>query len=304
MPEQWIKIGNISGNGVYIGLPAVGDKLTIDRDVTLEHYIHSIHAQDAVLHKIDAKGDLNLPFKPKDGIDELIYAFFGQVQTVDNGDGTYTHTFTAKPFDIPEFEIIKAIGQLQEKYTGCKVTKMVVKSPANGDVELTISILAKNGEIVSGETAPTSYDKSATFRVVGGNITWGGNTYAIGNVEITLERDADDGGYAINSDAGRSLIPEGNFKATVKLDVLADDVTFAQDFMAGTQKPLVLTLQTPTGEVIEFHVPNAIITKRGKATDVDKQLLIENVEIAGLDDGTNGSAYIVLKNDVSGYPRT
>jgi len=302
--DQWIKIGNISNGGQYIGLPAKGDKLTIDRNVTVEHYINSIHAQDAILHKVDAKGELELPLKPKDGIDELIFALFGQVEITDNGDGTYTHKFTAKPSDIPEFEVIKNIGSVQEKYTGCKATKLSIKTPANGDVELTVEIIAKDGQPVTGETAPTLYDKSRTFRVVGGTVTWGGNTYAIGNVELTFERDAADDGFTISADNGRSLIPEGKFKVTAKIDVLADDVTFITDFMAGTQKPFVLTLQTPDGETIEFHIPNAVIVKRDKATQVDKKLIVENVEIAGLDDGTNGAGYIVLTNDVSTYPRT
>lgn len=304
MVDQWIKIGNISQTGVYLGLPAKGDKLTIERDVTLEQFIHSIHPQGAVFHKLDAKGDIELPLKPKDGIDELIYAFFGQVSTVDNLDGTYTHTFTAKADNIPEFDIIKNLGTIQEKYTGCKVTKLSLKTPANGDVELTISIIAKEGAAVTGEPAPTAYDNSKTFHVRNASITWGGATFAVGNVELTLERDMADDGFALDSSPGRAIIPEGNFMATVKLDVIADDVTFIQDFLNGTAKALTLTLQTPNGETIEFHLPNAVITAREKATQVDKKVIIENVEIAGLDDGTNGAAYVVLTNDVASYPRT
>jgi len=303
MANQWIKVGNVSNGGIYLGVPAKGDGLTIEREVTPEYFIHSIHPQGAILGKLDAKGELNLAFKPKDGIDELLFAFFGQVESVDNGNGTYTHTFTAKEKDIPEFEIIKAIGSLQEKYTGCKATKLTITTPANGEIEFTIELLAKTGEVVSGESEGT-YDGSKTFRVQDATITWGGSEYAVGNVEITFERDAADDGFALNSDTGRSLIPEGNLKVTAKLDVLADDVVFAQDFVAGTEKALTLTLQTPDGESITINIPNAIITSRAKATQVDKQLLIEEVEIVGLDDGVNGAGYIELINDITTYPRT
>jgi len=303
MANQWIKVGNISNTEVYLGVPAKGDDLAIEMEVTPEYFINSIHPQEAIFGKHDAKGELNLPLKPKDGIDELIFAFFGQVQSTDNGNGTYTHTFTAKEKDIPEFDIIKNVGTLQEKYTGCKAVKLAITSPASGEIEFSVGIIAKDGSIVSGETEGT-YDGSKTFRVQNASITWGGVEYAVGNVEITIEREAADDGFALNSDAGRSLIPEGNLKISAKLDVLADDVTFAQDFLAGTQKALVLTLQTLDGETIAIHIPNGVITSRAKATQVEKGLLIEEVEIIGLDDGVNGAGYIELTNDVPSYPRT
>ncbi len=303
MGNQWIKVGNISNTGVYLGVPAKGDGLTIEREVTPEYYINSIHPQEAILGKLDAKGELNLALKPKDGVDELIFAFFGQVNSVDNLDGTFTHTFTAKEKDIPEFEIIKNIGTIQEKYTGVKATKLTISTPANGEIEFTVEVLAKTASAVTGETEGT-YDKSKTFRVQNALITWGGTEYAVGNAEITFERDAADDGFALNSDTGRTLIPEGNLKVTAKLDVIADDVTFIQDFLNGTAKALALTLQTPDGETLTIHIPNGVITSRAKATQIDKKVLIEEVEIVGLDDGTNGAGYIELTNDVASYPRT
>lgn len=301
--RQFINIGNVSGGSSYLRLPAKGDGLRIDRDVTLEHFVDTIHAQDAILGKYDATGELKVAFKPKDGVDELIYCFFGEVATVDNGDGTYTHTFTAKDEDIPQFEIIKQVGGVQEKYTGAKAVKITLKTPANGDIDMSVEVITETGESVTGETA-AARDGSKTFRVINGSITWGGSSIAVGAVEVTLERTADNNGFTLSSDPGRTLIPEGNFKATIKADVLADDVTMITDFLAGTAKALVLTLENGDGATVEIHVPNAIITKRGKETQVDKGLLIEDVEFAGLDDGTNGAAYVVLTNDVAAYPRT
>jgi len=301
--KQFINVGNVSGGGVYLRLPAKGDGLTIDRDTTMEYFIDTAHAQDAILGKLDVNGDISVAFKPKDGVDELIYCFFGTVATVDNGDGTFTHTFTAKDEDIPEFEIIKQVGGVQEKYTGVKAVKITWKTPANGDVDMSVEVLGKTGEVVTG-ILPATRDGSKTFRVINGTLTWGGAILAVGSVEITLERDAEKDGFTLSGDNGRTLIPEGNFSAKLKADVLADDVTMITDFLAGTSKPLVITLSNGDGATIEIHVPNAIIVKRGKETQVDKQLLIEDVEFEGLDDGTNGSAYVVLTNDVGSYPRT
>ncbi len=304
MPNQWIKIGNISNGGAYLGLPAMGDKLAIERDVNLETYIHTIHPQEAVLMKLQAGGDITVPFKPKDGVDELIYAFFGQEAVTDNLDGTYTHTFTAKEKDLPELDVVKQVGAVQEKYTGCKVTKLALKSPADGEMELTVTLVAKTGEHVTGEAAPTSFDKSKTFRVQNASLTWGGVEFIVGNAEVTFDRDIADDGFALDANSGRTLTPEGNFSAEVKLDVLTDDVTFLQDFLAGTEKPLVLTFTTPDGETVAIHLPNAVVIKRSKASNVDKKLLIEDVQVAGLDDGTNGAAYVELTNNIASYPRT
>ena len=301
MANQWIKIGNISGGGAYLGLPAKKDNLQIARDVTPQYFIHSIHAKDAFISKNKPGGNITMPLLAKDGVGEILYAFFGQVQT--SGSGPYTHTFTAKEKDLPELTIIKNVGTIQEKYTGVKVKSIKVKSPADGEMELTIDFVAKDGELTSGETEGP-YDHSKTILITGASVTWGGTAFQVGNVDLTLERDLDEGGFALNGDAGRSMIPEGNFKAEAEIDVLADDITFAQDFATGATKEFMLKLQTKDGHTIEFHLPKAIVASRGKATDVDKGVLIEKVKLIGLDDGTHGSAYVVLTNDVASYPRT
>jgi len=301
---QWIKMGNISNKGVYIGLLAKEDDLTIEKDLEEEYYIHSVHPLEVRNAKVAPSGSITLPLKPEDGLDELLYAFFGTVSTSSTSEtGPYTHTFTVKEKDIPEFEIIKAIGSIQEKYTGCKVRSIEISANASGEFEVTVEIVAKNGQQVTGETEGT-YTLSKTMKVTSSSITWGGIEYGIGSATITLERDLAEDGFYLNSDAGRSVIPEGNFKASVKLDVLVDDVTFIQDFLAGTTKSLAITFQNADGQSLVINIPVGVIVSRAKSTDVGKQLLVEEVEIIGIDDGTNGSAYVELTNSIASYPRT
>jgi hypothetical protein len=304
LANQWIKIGNISNGGAYIGLLAKGDGLTIEKDLSEEYYIHSVHPHEVKDAKVAAGGDITLPLKPEDGLDELLYAFFGEVQTTDNLDGTYTHKFTVKDKDIPTFEIIKQVGSIQEKYSGCKVKSIEISANASGEFEVTVEVVAANGEHVTGETEGT-YTYSKTMKITSSSIKWGGVEYGIGAITLTLERDLAEDGFYLNSDAGRSIIPEGNFKASAKLDVLADDVIFIQDFMAGTNKSLTVTFQNADGHVLEIVLPNAIIVSREKATEVDKQLIVEDVEIVGLYDATEqSSAYANLTNTIAAYPRT
>jgi len=300
---QWIKIGNISGASAYIGLLAKEDDLTIEKDISEEYYIHSVHPLEVRDPKVAPSGSITLPLKSKDGLDELLYAFFGIVSSADNGDGTYTHTFTVKDEDIPEFDIIKNVKSIQEKYTGCKVRSIEISANASGEFEVSVEIIAKKGEKATGESEG-GYTLSKTMKVTSSSITWGGLEYGIGAITLTLERDLAEDGFYLNSDVGRSVIPEGNFKASVKVDVLIDDVTFIQDFLSGTAKGLVITFQNADGESLIFYLPNGVITSRAKSTDVDKQLLVEEVEILGLDDGVNGSAYAELTNNISSYPRT
>ena len=303
MANQWIKIGNISGGNAYIGLVAKEDDLTIEKDLKEEYYIHSVHPIELKDAKVAPSGSITIPLKPEDGLDELLYAFFGEVSSSDNGDGTYTHTFTVKEKDIPEFEIIKNIGSIQEKYSGCKVKSIEISANASGEFEVSVEVIAKEGEKTSGESEG-SYTLSKTMKVTSSSIKWGGSEYGIGAITLTLERDLAEDGFYLNSDAGRSAIPEGNFKATAKLDVLVDDVTFIQDFLAGTSKALEVTFQNADGHSIVVHIPAGVITSRAKSTDVGKQLLVEEVEIIGLDDGANGSAYVELTNTIASYPRT
>ncbi|MBO8173504.1 MAG: hypothetical protein H0Z33_16675 [Bacillaceae bacterium] len=303
MANQWIKIGNVSGGGQYIGLLAKEDDLTIEKDASGEYYIHSVHPIEVKDAKIAPSGSITLPLKPEDGLDELLYAFFGEVLTTDNLDGTYTHTLTVKEDNIPEFEVVKNIGGTQEKYSGCKVKSVEITANASGEFDVSVEVVAKNGELVSGEGEGT-YTLSKTMKVTSSSITWGGTTYGVGSATITLERDLAEDGFYINSDAGRSVIPEGNFKATAKLDVLVDSTTFLQDFLAGTSKALVITFQNADGASLVIHLPAAVVLSRAKATDVGKQLLVEEVEVLGVDDGVNGSAYAELTNTITEYPRT
>jgi len=67
---------------------------------------------------------------------------------------------------------------------------------------------------------------------------------------------------------------------------------------------LEVTFQNADGHSIVVYIPAGVITSRAKSTDVGKQLLVEEVEIIGLDDGANGSAYVELTNTIASYPRT
>jgi len=303
MVKQWLKIGNISNTGVYIGLLSKGDDLSIGKDIKEEYYIHNVHPFVPIDPKVQAGGSISIPFKAEDGLDELLYAFFGQVETTDNLDGTYTHKFTVLDENIPEFDIIKNLGNIQEKYAGCKVKSIKLSAKGNGDVEAEVEIVAKDGSNVTGETEG-SYTFSKTFSVKQANITWGGSNYDIAAVEISLERDLEEDGFLLNADAGRSKIPEGNFKSSIKLDVVADDVIFLQDFLAGNTKALALELQTSDGAIFNLSLPSALITSRAKSTEVDKKLIVEDVELIGLYDATDGSVVVNLTNKISAYPRT
>jgi len=301
--KQWLKMGNISGGDAYLGLLSKGDDLAIEKDIKEEYYIHNVHPFVPIDPKVAAGGSITLPFKSEDGLDELLYAFFGVVTTTDNGDGSYTHKFTIKDDALPEFEVIKSLGNIQEKYEGCKVKSIKLSAKGNGEVEAEVEIVSKTGLSVTGEVEG-SYSLSETFSIKQAIITWGASEYGIIGVDIALERDLDEGGFLLNSDAGRSEIPEGNFKGSVKLDVVADDVIFLQDFLAGNSKALVLHLETASGAIFEVTLPSALITSRAKSTEVDKKLIIEGVEVVGLYDATDGSVIVNLTNSIAAYPRT
>ena len=308
MARQWIKMGEITTQGKFIGLLAKSDSLKLNRDVKLIEPACNPAPVATVPGKLSVEGDIEMPLTPEDGIGELLYAFFGQVNTTDNTDGSYSHAFELKPFDIPEFTIIKQVGGVQEKYTGMKVKSINISAKADGDLAFTASLIGKAGELVTGESE-VACDLAPPIRVQNAVVEWGNIDVKAGSVEITIERDVDDGGYLLNNDPGLSLIPEGRLSATISIEALLDDATLLQDFLNGADKQLTITLKgvqipgsTNTFE-LSFNIPNAVITDREKPTDAGNGLLIEKVEFAAIDEGS-GLLTARLVNRIAAYPRT
>ena len=308
MAKQWIKIGNISGGDSYIGVLAKSDSLKLEKEVNPIETINKIAPLDVREGKLAVEGDIEIELTGEDGIGELLYAFFGQVQTTDNTDGSYQHDFTLKDSDLPELTVIKQVGGVQEKYEGMKVRAINITANGNGELTCSVSFIGKTGSLVSGETEAT-YDQAPPLKIVSSTATWGGTDVKIANAEINLERDIADDGFLLNGDSGRSLLPEGRFSGKVTIDVLADDDTVINDFINGTKKEFKITLVGETvgsgsnKYTLEITFPNAVIVSREKPTDVANQLLIEDVEIMALDDGTS-AVTAKLINSIEAYPRT
>jgi len=308
MARQWIKIGNISGGDSYIGVLAKSDSLKLEKEVNPIETINKIAPLDVRESKLAVEGDIEIELTGEDGIGELLYAFFGQVQTIDNTDGSYQHDFTLKDSDLPELTVIKQVGGVQEKYEGMKVRAINITANGNGELTCSVSFIGKTGSLTSGESEAT-YDQAPPLKIVSSTATWGGTDVKIANAEINLERDIADDGFLLNGDSGRSLLPEGRFSGRVTIDVLADDDTVVNDFINGSKKEFKITLVGETvgsgsnKYTLEITFPNAVIVSREKPTDVANQLLIEDVEIMALDDGTS-AVTAKLINSIEAYPRT
>jgi len=308
MARQWIKIGNISGGDSYIGVLAKSDSLKLEKEVNPIETINKIAPLDVRESKLAVEGDIEIELTGEDGIGELLYAFFGQVQTTDNTDGSYQHDFTLKDSGLPELTIIKQVGGVQEKYEGMKVRAINIRAHGNGELTCSVSFIGKTGSLTSGESEAT-YDQAPPLKIVSSTATWGGADVKIAHAEINLERDIADDGFLLNSDSGRSLLPEGRFSGRVTIDVLADDDTIINDFVNGTKKEFKITLVGETvgsgsnKYTLEITFPNAVIVSREKPTDVANQLLIEDVEIMALDDGVS-AVTAKLINSIEAYPRT
>jgi len=233
MARQWIKIGNISGGDSYIGVLAKSDSLKLEKEVNPIETINKIAPLDVRESKLAVEGDIEIELTGEDGIGELLYAFFGQVQTTENTDassnpdGSYTHDFTLKDSDLPELTIIKQVGGVQEKYEGMKVRAINITANGNGELTCSVSFIGKTGSLTSGETEAT-YDQAPPLKIVSSTATWGGADVKIANAEINLERDIADDGFLLNGDSGRSLLPEGRFSGRVTIDVLLTTSLTAQ----------------------------------------------------------------------------
>lgn len=285
---MWIKVGSV-------GLPVKSESLTLTRHIGVEDTAEAIVGKIVKKGKLAVDGDVTTPLLTADGVDVLLYAFMGKVDT--SGTGPYTHEFTVKDRGLPELTIVKEVGSVQEKYNGVKVSKVSIKANGKGEFEATFTLMGKDGAVVTGES-PGTYDDSDPVTLDGAAVTWGGVEYGVANLTFTAERSMDGEGFLINGDAGRSVIGEGRMKITGSMEIVAEDETLASDYLAGTEKALTITLGGLT-----IEVPRAVITKRERVITLENGNVIEKVEFAGLYDAATGGLKLTLTNNVAAYPR-
>jgi len=301
MLNQWIKINN----NTPIGLLVSDDDLSIQKNI--EELPDAAHRQvrDDKQGRQFGGGSITLnELRPEDGVGELLFSLFGK-ETV-SGTTPYTHTF--KPMeltaDLPTPTIVKEVGDVQEKYTKCKINELTFEAVASGTVEPEVSVVATSTGTASESEA--SYDNSKVFNADEGTATVGGSSFDLAGIEFSFANNIEEGDdtFALDGSAGHAKLPKGNFGLELSMDVLTDDSTMVDALIGGNAKKVIVDIGDSPTE-LKLTVPEAVITERGKSVETESGVIVEDVSAFGRYD-TDGSANLCkidLINSIDSYPR-
>ena len=177
----------------------------------------------------------------------LFEAMLGQVTTT--GSGPYTHTFTPYKY-LPSYTIQTSFGEvtdtLVKQAVGCMVDSWEIGLSINEIATLGLTWVGKNMTFTTGEdldgTTPTGL---TAYSYVDGAVTVGGASVGcVKNITISgannLVSDDTCIGSSEISDQERAQFME--ITGNVEFELEKGDIGYLSDFVAGTQKTLVLTL--------------------------------------------------------------
>jgi hypothetical protein len=188
----------------------------------------------------------------------LFEAMLGAIATT--GAGPYTHTATPYKY-LPSYTMQVAFGAttdtMVKQATGMMVDSWEIALAAGENATLGLSWVGKDMAFTTGDaldgTAPSGI---TAYNYVDGTITVGGSSVGcVKNITIAGNNNlaSDDMciGTSVISDQERGQFAE--ITGTIEFELEATDVSYLTDYVAGTQKTVVLTLaNSPSSITITF----------------------------------------------------
>ena len=121
----------------------------------------------------------------------LNHALWKTPTTVDNMDGTYTHTYklnATPPTGGLTIEIIRGTGTA-EVFEGCRISKITLKIEAAGLMRVTCDVIAETsgGRVSAGSPTFTANDPLDVIHHQAGTVAWNSLTLTPKSVEFTLD---------------------------------------------------------------------------------------------------------------------
>ena len=197
----------------------------------------------------------------------LLKHTFGTVATTGASD-PYTHTL--KVGDLPVGLVInKEFTDVDQyyKFNGCKIASAEFAATPEGFIQSTFNII---GQKVTQDTSP--YDATPTsfvhaaFSSFQADLEQGGSPIGtVRDFSFTISNELDEDGFALDGDATRRDLPEGDVIVTGSFEAFFEDDTLLALATAGTETSLQLTLDkgtTPARSIV-FLIPELKLSLSG-----------------------------------------
>lgn len=193
---------------------------------------------------ISVAGPLTIPFDVR-YIGYWLKLLLGSPTTVDNLDGTFTHTFEPGN-SMPSMTIETGFTDIgtYHRFTGCKANNFSTTLAVNQELTANIELIG-----ASESTDTTSFDSSALelifnrFNAKSIIIKEAGSTVAIvKELELEIDNDIYDDSYTLSSGGFRVSAPEQAFKVSGNMTVLYENDYFYNKAINGEETSLDITL--------------------------------------------------------------
>lgn len=252
--------------------------------------------------RITAGGSIDVNLSNKGSHCKLIKHALGSVNTVDNLDGTFTHTIKGSDVLPAGLTIEKGFLDIGTYfvYTGCKINTMTIECNNDGLVTASFDIMAKDEQSSTTTLSASPVDNGHLAHVFWeGQIEIDGSPVGqISSYTITVDNQLADDFFI--GDRYRGIIVEGMRQTTGTLQAYFNDLNLYNKFRNETSLSLKLTITYDANNFIEIYTPNVKLTGRGSPVIDSAGIIYQNFDWQAFYDSTIGTdVQITIKNTLS-----
>ena len=252
--------------------------------------------------RISAGGNIDVNLSNVGSHCKLIKHALGNVSTVDNLDGTYTHTITGADSLPVGLSIEKGFvdSGFYFLYTGCKINQMTIECTNDGLVTATFDIMAKDetGGTTTQSASPTDNGHRAFVFWEGSIEIDGAVAGQISSYSCTVDNQLSDDFFI--GDRYRGMVTEGIRQTTGSLQAYFNDLTLYNKFKNETAISLKITITYDANNFIEIYTPSVKLTGRGSPVIDSTGVVYQNFDWQAFYDSTIGTdIQITIKNTLA-----
>ena len=231
-------------------------------------------------------------------------AGLGAPTTVDNLDGTFTHSFESGASTLPSITVEKGMTDINqfELQTGVMINTMAFSFERGGSAKCTLNAIGKD-EAVSGTTVDATPSTHTFERYSGfhGSITSGGSTLgSVTSGDFTFSNGLDPV-RTIRNDRSIDGVDLGTCMVEGQFTVRYEDATLMNKAINGEAIDLVFEYQRSANEFVKFTMHEVYLPKPKTAIEGANGIEATFNFKASYNETAGTMLTVELKNDVATY---
>jgi len=160
--------------------------------------------------------------------------------------------YKVKHGGLPSLSVEVSHGGLLHEYVGTKISSLEISAEAGGLLRASTSFVGRLGrDLASAETR--SYSSKEPFVCHGVTLTWGGSTIRAQTATVRIENPLRYPFWEMG-DIYSAESTEGVAEITGEFRAIFDSTAEFDDFIAGTERTLVISGQNTAGDTIEIKM--------------------------------------------------